>query len=109
MPASDLYGELRPRAFAIASRWSPGWPSISFARRGRGGSGTSVSGCRSRWSPAEQAQWGDYFVGGVWTTTNARGKKEEIRWEWILDKSFIRLTWKIGEESREEIHAAEAA
>ncbi|MET0224307.1 MAG: hypothetical protein ABW346_08020, partial [Terrimicrobium sp.] len=49
-------------------------------------------------------EWGDYFVGGVWTTTNARGKKEDIRWEWILDKSFIRLTWKIGEESREEIH-----
>lgn len=38
-------------------------------------------------------EWGDCFVGGVWTTTNAQ-KKEEIRCEWILDKSFIRLTWK---------------
>src|SRR5262245_39392223 len=42
----------------------------------------------------EQAfkEWGDYFVGGVWSTTNAQGKKEEARWEWILDKSFIQLT-----------------
>ena len=54
-------------------------------------------------------EWGDYFVGGVWTTTNARGEKEKIRWEWILDKSFIRLTWKIGEESREEIHGIDPA
>src|SRR5262249_24409936 len=44
--------------------------------------------------PAEAfKEWGDYFVGGVWTTTNAKGNKEMIRWEWILDKSFIRLTW----------------
>jgi hypothetical protein len=54
-------------------------------------------------------EWGDYFVGGVWTTTDARGKKEEVRFEWILDKSFIRLTWKIGEESREEIHGIDPA
>jgi hypothetical protein len=54
-------------------------------------------------------EWGDYFVGGVWTTTNARGKKEEIRCEWILDKSFIRLTWKTGAESREEFHGIDPA
>jgi hypothetical protein len=56
-------------------------------------------------SPAQVfKEWANYFVGGVWATTNAQGKKEEARWEWILDKSFIRLTWKIGEDSREEIH-----
>ena len=44
-------------------------------------------------------EWRDCFVGGVWTTTNAQ-KKEEIRCEWILDKSFIRLTWKTAAESR---------
>jgi hypothetical protein len=54
-------------------------------------------------------EWGDYFVGGVWTTTNAQGKKEETRFEWILEKSFIRLTWKIGEDSREEIHGIDPA
>src|SRR5262245_1244799 len=54
-------------------------------------------------------EWGDYFVGGVWTTTNSRGKKEETRFEWILDKSFVRLTWKIGEDSREEIHGIDPA
>src|SRR4029450_5036204 len=54
-------------------------------------------------------EWGDYFVGGVWTTTNARRKKEEIRCEWILDKSFIRLTWKTGAESREEFHGIDPA
>ena len=59
----------------------------------------------------EQAfkEWGDYFVGGVWTTTNARGETEEMRCEWILDKSFIRLTWKIGDVSREEIHGIDPA
>jgi hypothetical protein len=60
--------------------------------------------------PAEAfKEWGDYFVGGVWTTTNARGKTEAMRCEWILDKSFIRLTWKIGDESREEIHGIDPA
>src|SRR5215470_3257379 len=54
-------------------------------------------------------EWGDYFVGGVWSTTNAKGQKEESRWEWIADKSFIRLSWKIGEESREEIHGIDPA
>jgi hypothetical protein len=54
-------------------------------------------------------EWGDYFVGGVWTTTDASGKTEEMRCEWILDKSFVRLTWKIGDESREEIHGIDPA
>jgi hypothetical protein len=54
-------------------------------------------------------EWGDYFVGGIWTTTNARGQMEEIRCEWILDKSFIRLTWKTGAESREEFHGIDPA
>jgi hypothetical protein len=54
-------------------------------------------------------EWGTYFVGGVWTTTNARGETEEMRLEWILDRSFIRLTWKIGDTSREEIHGIDPA
>jgi hypothetical protein len=37
------------------------------------------------------------------------GKKEEIRCEWVLDKSFIRLTWKTGAESREEFHGIDPA
>jgi len=37
------------------------------------------------------------------------GKREEIRYEWILDKSFIRLTWKTGAESREEFHGIDPA
>ena len=40
-----------PRRGRISPRWSPDWPSASFARRGRGGSDMSVSGYRSRWSP----------------------------------------------------------
>jgi hypothetical protein len=47
-------------------------------------------------------EWADYFVGGVWTTTGAQGR-EEVRMKWMLDKSFVRLTWKVGDESREEI------
>src|SRR5262249_46009396 len=38
-----------------------------------------------------------------------RGQKEEARFEWILEKSFIRLTWKIGDKSREEIHGIDPA
>jgi hypothetical protein len=54
-------------------------------------------------------EWADYFVGGVWTTTNAKGKAEEIRYEWILDKSFVRLAWKTEGESGEEIHGIDPA
>src|SRR5262245_43303922 len=71
--------------------------------------GQDPSGGKSL-KPAQAFQeWGDYFVGGVWTTTNAGGEVEETRMEWILDKSFIRLTWKIGDESREEIHGIDPA
>ena len=54
-------------------------------------------------------EWGDYFVGGVWSATNAQGKQQELRCEWILDKSFVRLTWKIEGESTEHIHGIDPA
>lgn len=34
--------------------------------------------------------FGDFRVGGIWTSKDAKGKPMESRWEWILDKSFIR-------------------
>jgi hypothetical protein len=52
-------------------------------------------------------EWGDYFVSGVWTTTNAREKSEEIRCEWILDKSFIGRVELPGfgpEQGRADVH-----
>jgi hypothetical protein len=54
-------------------------------------------------------EWGDYMVGGVWTTTNAKGSKEEVRFERILDKSFIRGTWKSGDETREDVYGIDHA
>jgi hypothetical protein len=61
--------------------------------------------------PAEAfKEWADYFVGGVWSTTNAKGNKEVIRYEWILDKSFLRLSWDHGDGTLEEgIHGIDPA
>jgi hypothetical protein len=39
--------------------------------------------------------WGNFLIGGVWTGTDARGDKHEQRWEWVLDKSFLQVTWKV--------------
>jgi hypothetical protein len=60
--------------------------------------------------PAEKAfrEWGDFNVG-VWTSTDAKGTKLEVHWEWILDKSFLRVTGKFGEESIQEIHGIDPA
>src|SRR5437588_5169847 len=46
--------------------------------------------------PAEQAfkEWAEHAVGGVWTSTSAKGNKEEFRCEWILSKSFVQMTGK---------------
>ncbi len=43
--------------------------------------------------------WGDFLVGGVWSGTNASGEKVEDRWEWVLDKSFLKLSWKSGKDT----------
>ena len=39
--------------------------------------------------------WGNFLVGGVWTGTDARGDTHEQRWEWVLNKSFLQVTWKV--------------
>jgi hypothetical protein len=44
-------------------------------------------------------EWGDYSVGGTWMGTDAQGDKFESRWEWILNKSFLQVTWKITGDS----------
>jgi hypothetical protein len=61
------------------------------------GSGTAVRVKPEGNAAAAKAlrDWFDYFVGGVWTTTDAKGAKREDRWEWVLDKSFTLLTSKI--------------
>jgi hypothetical protein len=62
-------------------------------------------------APAEKAfkEYGDFVVGGVWTSTDAQGNKLENRWEWILDKTFLQLTQKSAEESFQEIHGIDPA
>jgi hypothetical protein len=44
-------------------------------------------------------EWGNFFVGGIWTGTDARGDKYEQRFEWILNESFLQMTWKITGDS----------
>jgi hypothetical protein len=60
--------------------------------------------------PAEKAfrEWGDFNVG-VWTSTDSTGTKREVHWEWILDKSFLQMIWKSGEESFQEMHGIDPA
>jgi hypothetical protein len=53
--------------------------------------------------------WGHYSVGGVWSTTDSQGNKQEARHEWILDKAFLQLTWKGGDDSLHEIHGIDPA
>lgn len=50
--------------------------------------------------PAAKAfqEWGDYMVG-VWTSTDAQGNKLEDRHEWVLSKSFLQTTSKVGNET----------
>jgi hypothetical protein len=55
-------------------------------------------------APAEKAlaAYGEWIIGGTWTSADAAGKKYEYRYEWILEKKFIRLTGKEGELTFEE-------
>src|SRR5262249_10149498 len=57
-------------------------------------------------TPAEKAfqEYGDYWVGGVWTTTTAQGMKGEWRYQWILDRFFLQLNGKEGNDSSHEIY-----
>jgi hypothetical protein len=61
--------------------------------------------------PAEKAfrEYGDFFVGGVWTSTDSKGTKLEARWEWLLDKSFLQLTWSNSDETLHEINGIDPA
>jgi hypothetical protein len=43
--------------------------------------------------------WGNFLVGGVWTSTHAQGDKLEERWEWVLDRSFLQVRWKLSGDS----------
>lgn len=49
--------------------------------------------------PAAFTAWGEYLAGGVWTGTDANGDPFEERWEWILDRSFLQVTWKATGDS----------
>lgn len=55
-------------------------------------------------APAEKAlvAYGDWIVGGTWTSTDAAGKKYEYRFDWALGKKFIKLTGKEGDLAFEE-------
>jgi hypothetical protein len=60
-------------------------------------------------TPAEKAfkEWADFNVGGVWTSTDAQGKKATERCEWILNKTFVLCTHDDEESSYMEVHGIE--
>ena len=45
------------------------------------------------------SEWGNFLVGNVWTGGHAQGHEHEERWEWVLDKNFLRVTWKVSGDS----------
>jgi hypothetical protein len=45
------------------------------------------------------SEWGNFLVGGVWTSTHAQGHEHEQRWEWILDRAFLEVRWKASGDS----------
>lgn len=45
------------------------------------------------------SEWGNFLVGSVWTGTHAQGHEHEERWEWVLDRNFLQVTWKVSGDS----------
>jgi hypothetical protein len=68
---------------------------------GSAGHAQDKAGVGKDLAAAEKAfrAWGDRLVGGVWSGTSPAGNKVEERWEWILEKSFLKLTWKSGKDA----------
>lgn len=66
------------------------------------GSGTAKRINHEGKMPAAVAfqDFGNFLVGGVCTTIDAQGRNWEDRWEWILNKSFLQCTSKVGGETR---------
>lgn len=62
-------------------------------------------------TPTDKAfrEWGDYFVGGTWTATDARGDKFSSRGEWILNKSFVKVSWQITGDAGESVTGIDPA
>ncbi|MBM3543581.1 MAG: hypothetical protein FJX44_03610 [Alphaproteobacteria bacterium] len=45
------------------------------------------------------SQWGSFLVGGTWSGAEVHGGTHEQRWKWILDKSFLQVSWTITGDS----------
>jgi hypothetical protein len=54
-------------------------------------------------------EWGESLAGSVWTGTDARGDKFEQRFDWALNKSFLRTTWEITGDSGEGFYGIDPA
>jgi hypothetical protein len=42
------------------------------------------------------SEWGNFLAGGVWTGTHGRGDEHEQSWEWVLDRAFLQVRWKVS-------------
>jgi hypothetical protein len=42
------------------------------------------------------SEWGDFLAGGVWTGTRGQGHAHEQTWEWVLDRAFLQVRWKVS-------------
>jgi len=51
----------------------------------------------------------DKIAGTVWTATTAKGEKSEMRFEWVLDKQFLKETWTFYGDTGHIIHGIDPA
>src|SRR5262245_13302332 len=54
-------------------------------------------------------EWGDSLAGSAWTGTDARGDKYDQRFEWVLNKSFLKATWNITGDAGEGLAGIDPA
>ncbi|MBI3198586.1 MAG: hypothetical protein HYZ40_13985 [Rhodospirillales bacterium] len=45
------------------------------------------------------SEWGDFLAGGVWTGRHEQGHEHEQSWEWVLDRAFLQVRWKVSGDS----------
>jgi hypothetical protein len=55
------------------------------------------------------SEWGTFLAGGVWTSTHAQGDEHEQRWEWVLDRAFLQVRWKVTGDSGMSLFGIEPA
>jgi hypothetical protein len=62
-------------------------------------------------TPTEKAfkEWGDALAGTTWMGSDARGDEYVQRFEWVLNRSFLKTTWNITGDAGEGLAGIDPA